>query len=378
MFEAILSRIGGDRPGEIPVPSPSSTSISHGGSLKVPPFRKLEPEEDVDSYFGAFEAHMEFHDVPNGQWSKYLGPILNPDANLVYMAMDTTARKQYSTLKEALYQHYRISQETYRAKMVQVRRKAGESWTTCGNRYLNFCWKWVKDCSTLGDMVELSSIDAVTKLMPKPISNHVRDHAPTTLKEATKLADEFMLTRGWSLDQISDREVPDRDNGKRHHRREEHQRPKKDRNYQQEELESPRSKSTDVSNGKSNGNWKKQPKFDPFRGPRCFSCNEYGHDSSECPTKKERKNLPRLEDLNLAVTLTARDEADLVESEIVRKVIIPGKVAGQDVSQILLDTGADRTMVKSCLVPETAKTGEVVLMESYTARWSHTPWLRWS
>ena len=65
----------------------------------MPPFRKLEPEEDVDSYFGAFEAHMEFHDVPNGQWSKYLGPILNPDANLVYMAMDTAARKQYSTLK---------------------------------------------------------------------------------------------------------------------------------------------------------------------------------------------------------------------------------------------------------------------------------------
>ena len=77
-------------------------------------------------------------------------PILNPDANLVYMAMDTTARKQYSTLKEALYQHYRISQETYRAKMVQVRRKAGESWTTCGQG-----WKWVKDCSTLGDMVDV-------------------------------------------------------------------------------------------------------------------------------------------------------------------------------------------------------------------------------
>ena len=107
--------------------------------------------------------------------------------------------------------------------MVQVQRKAVESWATCGNRYLNFFWKWVKDCSTLEDMVELSSIDAVTKLMPKPISNHVRDHTPTTLKEATKLADEFMLTPGWSLDQISDREVPDRDNGKRHHRREEHQ-----------------------------------------------------------------------------------------------------------------------------------------------------------
>ena len=66
VFEAILSRIGGDRPGEIPVPSPSSTSISHGGSLKVPPFRKLEPEEDVDSYFGAFEASSMMCPMVNG------------------------------------------------------------------------------------------------------------------------------------------------------------------------------------------------------------------------------------------------------------------------------------------------------------------------
>ena len=99
-----------------------------------------------------------------------------------------------------------------------------------------------------------------------------------------------------------------------------------------------------------------------------FFCNENGHYSSECPTKKERKNLPRLEDLNLAITLTSREEADLVESEIVRQVIIPGKMPGQDVSKILLDTEADRTMVKSCLVPETAKTGGVVLIESYTGK----------
>ena len=30
--------------------------------------------------------------------------------------------------------------------------------------------------------------------------------------------------------------------------------------------------------------WNK-PKFDKDLGPRCFSCNEYGHYSSRCPTK---------------------------------------------------------------------------------------------
>lgn len=67
---------------------------------------------------------MEFHDVPDHQWSKYLGltQMQIPDANLVYMVI-TMERKHFDTLKEALYMHYRISQETYQAKMLQVPRK---------------------------------------------------------------------------------------------------------------------------------------------------------------------------------------------------------------------------------------------------------------
>lgn len=41
-------------------------------------------------------------------------------------------------------------------------------------------------------------------------------------------------------------------------------------------------------NSKNRGN-KKQPK----RGPRCYSCNKYGHFAAECKSKSSRKNHDR-------------------------------------------------------------------------------------
>ena len=69
---------------------------------------------------------------------------------------------------------------------------------------MNLTLKWIVECTTVKDVAELLVIDAVTKLIPQPIANHVRDHSPATLTDATKLADSFMQTRGWSHDQMRD------------------------------------------------------------------------------------------------------------------------------------------------------------------------------
>ena len=105
-----------------------------------------------------------------------------------------------------LYAHYCISKETYQEKMRQLQKQPGESWNTCGNRYMNLTLKWMAECTTEKDAAELLAIDAVTKLMPQPIANHVRDHSPATLTNATKLADSFMQTRGWCHDQTEENE----------------------------------------------------------------------------------------------------------------------------------------------------------------------------
>ena len=100
LIQTMMDRLAADHsaPFATPVISGSSTIPFFS---KVPSFRTLDTGEDVEAYFGAFEAHMEYYDVPQTQWSRNLGPILNPDANLVYMAIDTTDRKSYSTLKPA-------------------------------------------------------------------------------------------------------------------------------------------------------------------------------------------------------------------------------------------------------------------------------------
>ena len=118
LIQIMMDRLAADHS----APTAAVPVISSGSSTspffsKVPSFHKLETGEDVEAYFGAFEAHMEYYDVPQTQWSRNLGLILNSDANLVYMAMDTTDRKNYSTLKPTLYAHYCISKETYRETM---------------------------------------------------------------------------------------------------------------------------------------------------------------------------------------------------------------------------------------------------------------------
>ena len=133
---------------------------------KVPKFRKLEVEEDVDAYLGAYEAHMDSYSMSRTQWSKHLAPILNPDATEVYMAMESEDRKNYDSLKEALYAHYNVSKETYRRKMEQLRRKSGESWTVCGKRYKSLVRKWISGCETVENIVELLAVDAIRRLMP--------------------------------------------------------------------------------------------------------------------------------------------------------------------------------------------------------------------
>ena len=54
------------------------------------------------------------------------------------------------------------------------------------------------------DVVELLAIDAITRLLPRTIANHVKDRTPKTLDEVTNLANEFIRNRGWTYDQTGD------------------------------------------------------------------------------------------------------------------------------------------------------------------------------
>ena len=58
-------------------------------SERIVTFRKSEKGEDEETYFAAFEAHMECYSLSRHQWTRNQIPILPPEATQGYVQLDT-------------------------------------------------------------------------------------------------------------------------------------------------------------------------------------------------------------------------------------------------------------------------------------------------
>ena len=202
------------------------------------------------------------------------------------------------------------------------------------------------------EVLKLVSTDAHLKLMPRQMSTHVRDGKPMTLETAANLADDFVITRGWTYNVVteSDRSA----NQGRQHKKDERPEVKQKSPYPQES-----------TGKKSDQNGRGLPKFDKQNRPRCFECNQYGHFAAECHGKRRDGSKPKLEAINFAKPLTPRQESDLVITEVNRQPLVSGTVNGKSVNRVLLATGAERTLVDSSLIQEKDKTGEIIRVRAF-------------
>ena len=169
--------------------------------------------------------------------------------------------------------------------------------------------------------------DAIS-LMPDRAQTWVRDHKPASAKKAAQLADEYYQNRPSESDQglrnpnrSSYRHSDSRDSGRY-----------MPSDSKQRHQQKPQNEKSDIAEDKP---WLK-PKFDPILGPLCFHCNGYGHIASACPQKPEPVGLVL---------------------EHPRAAVYGGKIAGNPVKKMLVDTGASRTIVNSQWVPPAARTG---------------------
>ncbi len=293
---------------------------------------------------------MDCYGVPKTRWGRHLGPILNPDASEVYLALNSDERKDYDTLRKALFSHYNVNKDTYRLKMDKLKRKPGETWTVCGKRYRSLVKKWLEGCSSIDDVVELLAKDGVTRLMPRSIANYVKDKNSATLLEVTTEADDFIRHRGWSFDQ-TDKAISS-STGK--------SQPREDStgfqktNSKSSETRDPKQQSSMSQAGKdtrtaqvtaqttSFGKKFIDPKiFDKDKGPQCFNCHQWGHKSQECPQKS----------------------CSVICSPLTQQSV-PWHISrckiGVHVCNLVLDSGADTTVIAADLVPVASYTGETL------------------
>ena len=185
LFKAISE--SGTRRTEELMDSASETSDSI--QEKVQRFRIMDKEEDPTDYFSAFEAHMITYRVDREQWTKYLVPILRPEASQVYLSMLEEAKLNYSRTKTANLVQYKETKGTYKQKLDGLKRKNGENWGTVVHRDKQLYLEWIEGCSAIEDIVALGTLHLLVKMMPKQLALHVMDRDPKTCQEASEIAD---------------------------------------------------------------------------------------------------------------------------------------------------------------------------------------------
>ena len=77
----------------------------------------MKADEDVETYFSSFEAHMITYSAKREDWTKYPALLLEPQPNRVYISLDEDSRWDYDVVKEDLYSHFRVTQATYRSRL---------------------------------------------------------------------------------------------------------------------------------------------------------------------------------------------------------------------------------------------------------------------
>ena len=174
--------------------SHSTRLVESGRREKVERFRLMKVDEDVETYFSSFEAHMTTYRAEE-EWTKYLALLLEAQPNRVYISLDEDSQRDYDVVKEALYCHFRVTQATYRSRLDQLRRHPGETWSTAGERSKGLARRWLSTCKTVEEAADIIAEDAIMKCMPRQLLMHVRDRKTETMKESVAVADDFMSVR---------------------------------------------------------------------------------------------------------------------------------------------------------------------------------------
>ena len=270
----------------------------------------LNEKDDVEAYLITFERIMAAHNISKDRWPHYLTSQLTGKAQLAFAAISPSDSGNYEKIKAAILIRYGINDEEYRRRFRSERRKDGETNRELAVRLMEWQAKWLKECHTVEDVLNAVGKEQFLNTLPTDKKLWVLERKPETGVKAGELADEYEQARRQEMETLaSSASKPNRVGSRECHYCGKSGHAEEDC-YKRKREESQRS-----------------------RGTQCYHCKKQGHMSWECPEKsmvcKERRDWRRKGG---------------------RPMYKTGKVEGQKVTDILLDTGCSRTMVRRNLV----------------------------
>ena len=281
-------------------------------SLPKPTLQKLSVDDDIEHFLEMFERTAKQREWPEDVWAMQLAGLLTGKAMAAYANLSTESAHDYQAVRQAILRRYQVNAETHRQQFRQDRKKANESYGEWADRLRDRFAKWKKDREI--SVEEMILLEQFIAGVPEGLAIWIKEKEPKSLTEAAELADTYALARE---DGVKGTQKVTTPLGTA---------PRGDR----QEPRWVESSSPTEQRGRDQTNQQGEK--------RCFQCNRFGHMMYNCPYKKESSTVARPKALYGG---TCREVAWNEQSY---KYIRRGRLDGRSV-QMLVDTGADRTMV---------------------------------
>lgn len=164
-----------------------------------PKILPLQEDEDIEHYLTTFERIAQAWRWPREDWALHLVPLLTGKASAAYVAMDIADTLDYNLVKRAVLFKYEINAEIYRQRFRTNLIQEGESPRELQARLKDLYEKWMtpgqRTKEEIGDVIILEQF---LKVLNPKIRTWIKEHNPSSSRQAAELADTFIAARLFS------------------------------------------------------------------------------------------------------------------------------------------------------------------------------------
>ena len=187
-------------PEPVAAPNAASTFRAHRGAKtpKLPVFN--DKTDDLDAYLRRFEQFAELNEWPTEDWGMCLSALLTGKALEVYSRLPPNKVRNFSDIKSALLNRFRLTEEGYRLKFRTSKREPGERYVQFADRLKGYVERWIelgKTEKTYDKVVDLFVSEQILDAADRDLALFLKERKPKSLSELTQIADQHLEAHTW-------------------------------------------------------------------------------------------------------------------------------------------------------------------------------------